>query len=309
MKPLARHLDNYLNLRRQLGYKLRGIDNLLRHFVRFAEQKRAPFITTKLAVTWATYPTHLPLKQKAHRLGVVRRFAQHLSALDPRTEIPAQRLLPYHCARRDPYRYRAGDILRLMQATREIDPNCHLKGASYATLIGLLAVTGMRVGEAVALDRQDVDLTRGVVTVRHAKGDKLRLVPLHRSSQQALRHYAALRDEAFPQPVGSGFFVSERGTRLCYSTVHQWFRKVVRQIGLLQAGDRHEPRLHDLRHHFAIETLVRWYRSKANVEAHLPELSTYLGHAHVRDTYWYLEAAPELLRLATQRCVRKEAKR
>jgi len=167
----------------------------------------------------------------------------------------------------------------------------------------------MRVGEAIGLDREDVDLTHGLVTIRHAKGDKPRLVPLHRTSQQALRHYAALRDEVFPQPFCSSFFISERGTRLPYCTAHRWFRIIARQVGLRQPGGQLGPRLHALRHHFAIQTMLRWYRSKTDVEAHLPELSTYLGHAQVRDTYWYLSSVPELLRLATRRCQRKEAGR
>ena len=237
---------------------------------------------------------------------MVRRFAEYLSTLDPRTEVPAQKLLPYQFRRREPHIYRKEDILRLIEATRHIDPANPIKGASYATLIGLLAVTGMRVGEAIGLDTDDVDLSRGVVTVRRAKGDKSRLVPLHPSSQEALRQYASLRDEVFPRPSGSNFFVSERGTRLRHCSVNRWFLLVASQLGLRKPGDRRGPRIHDLRHHFAIQTMLRWYRSKTDVEAHLPDLSTYLGHVHVRHTYWYLSAVPELLRLATQRCERKE---
>jgi integrase len=309
MNTLAVNLDNYLKLRRQLGFKLRVAGILLRNFVRFAEKQRTSFITTKLALRWATQPFDLQPVQKANRLGVVRRFAEYLSTLDPRTEVPAQKLLPYQFRRREPHIYRTEDILRLIEATRHIDPTNPIKGASYATLIGLLAVTGMRVGEAIGLDSDDVDLTRGVVTVRHAKGDKSRLIPLHPSSQEALRQYASLRDEVFPRPSGSNFFVSERGTRLRHCSVNRWFLLVASQLGLRKPGDRRGPRIHDLRHHFAIQTMLRWYRSKTDVEAHLPDLSTYLGHVHVRDTYWYLSAVPELLRLATQRCERKEAGR
>ncbi len=306
MKTLAVHLDNYLKLRRQLGFKLRVGGILLRNFVRFAEKQRTSFVTTKLALRWATQPVELQPVQKANRLGVVRRFAEYLSTLDPRTEVPAQKLLPYQFRRREPHIYRKEDILRLIEATRHIDPANPIKGASYATLIGLLAVTGMRVGEAIGLDTDDVDLSRGVVTVRRAKGDKSRLVPLHPSSQEALRQYASLRDEVFPRPSGSNFFVSERGTRLRHCSVNRWFLLVASQLGLRKPGDRRGPRIHDLRHHFAIQTMLRWYRSKTDVEAHLPDLSTYLGHVHVRHTYWYLLAVPELLRLATQRCERKE---
>ncbi len=306
MKTLAVHLDNYLKLRRQLGFKLRVGGILLRNFVRFAEKQRTSFVTTKLALRWATQPVELQPVQKANRLGVVRRFAEYLSTLDPRTEVPAQKLLPYQFRRREPHIYRKEDILRLIEATRHIDPANPIKGASYATLIGLLAVTGMRVGEAIGLDTDDVDLSRGVVTVRRAKGDKSRLVPLHPSSQEALRQYASLRDEVFPRPSGSNFFVSERGTRLRHCSVNRWFLLVASQLGLRKPGDRRGPRIHDLRHHFAIQTMLRWYRSKTDVEAHLSDLSTYLGHVHVRHTYWYLSAVPELLRLATQRCERKE---
>ncbi len=306
MKTLAVHLDNYLKLRRQLGFKLRVGGILLRNFVRFAEKQRTSFVTTKLALRWATQPVELQPVQKANRLGVVRRFAEYLSTLDPRTEVPAQKLLPYQFRRREPHIYRKEDILRLIEATRHIDPANPIKGASYATLIGLLAVTGMRVGEAIGLDTDDVDLSRGVVTVRRAKGDKSRLVPLHPSSQEALRQYASLRDEVFPRPSGSSFFVSERGTRLRHCSVNRWFLLVASQLRLRKPGDRRGPRIHDLRHHFAIQTMLRWYRSKTDVEAHLPDLSTYLGHVHVRHTYWYLSAVPELLRLATQRCERKE---
>ena len=306
MNPLTTHLDNYLRLRRQLGYKLHGIDLLLRHFVRFAQQKHAVFITTKLALKWAIKPPQITLGEKARRLGVVRRFAQYVSARDPRTEVPPLKLLPHRRRRPDPYLYRPEDICRLIEVARQIDPARPFKGATYAALTGLLAVTGMRVGEAITLDREDVDLTNGLLTVQKAKGGQARLVPLHDTSQQALRHYAALRDEAFPRLVCGSFFVSERGTRLHYCTVHKWFRLIAHQAGLRQSGDRLGPRLHALRHHFAIQSMLRWYRSKTDVEARMPELSTYLGHVQIRDTYWYLSAVPELLRLATRRYQQKE---
>ena len=205
-----------------------------------------------------------------------------------------------------PIFYQHGDILRLMDALRQIDHTNEFKGTSYATLFGLLAVTGMRLGEATGLDRQDVDLDRGLITVRRAKGNKSRLVPLHPSAQRALQKYADLRDKAFPEPFSPSFFVSERGTRLFGCSVNRWFLLVACQIGLRKPGGRRGPRVHDLRHHFAIQTLLRWYRTDADVEVHLPELSTYLGHVHVRDTYWYLSAVPELLQLATLRWQHRE---
>ena len=305
MNPLSTHLDKYLKLRRQLGYKLRVTGILLRNFVRFAEEEGASFITTKMALRWATQPNLKPV-QRGNRLGMVRRFAEYVSALDARTEVPAQKLLPCQFHRRPPYLYREEDVLQLIDAARHIDPTHELKGATHGTLFGLLAVTGVRVGEALALDREDVDLKRNLLTIRRGKGNKSRLVPLHFSTGQALQQYASLRDKIYPQPLSSSFFVSEKGTRLLHCTVHRWFLLVACQIGLRKPGDRRGPRLHDLRHYFAIRTLLNWYRSNADAEAHLPELATYLGHVHVSDSYWYLSATPELLKLATLRWQRNE---
>ena len=309
MNTLRSHLDNYLKLRRQLGFKLHVAGILLNGFVRFAERQRASVVTSKLALRWATQPRHIQQVQKANRLGVVRRFAIYLSAVDPRTEVPAKGLLPCQYRRQAPYLYRAVDVKRLIETTHQVCEKSPVKGATHATLIGLLAVTGMRVGEVIALERDDVDLNHGVITVRHAKGDRSRVVPLHSSTQKALQRYATLRDEVFPQPLCTSFFVSARGTQLVHGTVHRCFVSVASQIGLRKSADRLGPRLHDLRHYFCIQTMLRWYRSNTDVEAHLPELSTYLGHGHVQDTYWYLSAVPELLQLATRRCQDKEARR
>lgn len=309
MKALSVHLGDYLQLRRQLGFKLRVPGILLRNFVRFAKQERASFITTKLALRWATRPANLKPVQRANRLGMVRRFARYLSVVDPRTEVPDQKLLPYRSHRRAPHIYREEDVLRLMEAAWRIYPATELTGTTCATLFGLLAATGMRIGEALGLDRADVDLDCGLVTVRRAKGNKSRFVPLHASTQQALRRYAAMRDGVHARPASPSFFVSESGTRLIHGTVNRWFLLVASRVGLRKPGDRRGPRAHDLRHYFAIRTLLRWYRSNTDVEVHLPDLSTYLGHVNVRDTYWYLSAVPELLMLATLRWQRKEPRR
>lgn len=303
MSPLSLHLERYLKLRRQLGYKLRVTEVLLRNFVRFAEAEAALFITVKLALSWAAQPRLKPV-QRGNRLGMVRRFAEYVSVRDPRTEVPAQKLLPYHFRRRPPHLYSEQEVLQLIGAARRIAPGDKLKGATLGTLLGLLATTGMRVGEAMALDRDDVDLKRNVLIIRRAKGNKSRLVPVHSSTRQALEEYARLRDEQFPQPSCPGFFLWERGARLLHCTVHRWFLLVASQAGLRQPGDRCGPRIHDLRHYFAVRTLVNWYRTGTDVEAHLPELATYLGHVHVRDSYWYLSATPELLKLATLRLQR-----
>lgn len=306
MITLKLHLDNYTKLRRQLGFKLRMAEVLLGNFVRFADREKAKFITTKLALRWATRPANIKAVQRANRLGMLRRFAEHVSALDPRTEIPPQKLLPYQYRRQAPYCYRETEVVQLIDSARRIGAPDELKGATYATLFGLLAATGMRVGEAIALNREDIDIEEALITVHRAKGNKSRWVPLHPSVQQALKDYAGLRDRTLPNPPSSNLFVSETGTRLLHCTVNRWFLIVSRGLGFRGAKDRQGPRLHDLRHYFAIRTLLNWYRLDVDVEAQLPRLATYLGHVHVRDTYWYLSAVPELLQLATLRWQRTE---
>jgi integrase/recombinase XerD len=309
MITLTVHLENYLKLRRQLGFKLRVQGILLSNFVRFAEKRRISFISTKLALEWATRLPHIQPTQKAKRLAVVRRFASYLSAIEPRTEVPPKRLLGCQFRRRQPFLYRPEDIARLMEVAGQIHGDSPLKAATLATVIGLMAVTGMRVGEVIGLDRSDVDLSQGVITVRRAKGDRSRLLPLDASTQLALEQYATLRDQTFPRRECSSFFLSARGNRLVHGTVHRNFFSVARRAGLVKPGDRPRPRLHDLRHHFCIETMLRWYRTDENVDARLPELSTYLGHGHVEGTYWYLSAVPELLQLATRRWQSMEGRR
>jgi integrase/recombinase XerD len=309
MISLPLHLDNYLRLRRQLGFKLVSAGLLLRQFLDFAQQQQVPFITTKVALAWATQPRNLSLARRASRLGLVRRFAEYVSAFDPRTEVPPRKLLPFKSQRRSPHLYREPEVVRLIEATREIDSANEFKGASYATVFGLLAATGLRIGEALGLERKDVDLPQALLTIRRAKGNQSRWVPLHPSAQQALQRYVLMRDQAFPQPLTSRFFVSEKGTPMRQVTAHRWFVLVACCIGLRRPGQRRGPRLHDLRHWFAVRTLHHWYRSQTDVEAHLPELATYLGHAHVSGTYWYLSACPELLKLATLRCERAQRRR
>ena len=306
MKRLAFRLDEYLELRHKLGFRLRLAGGLLRRFVRFAQAKRASFITTKLAVQWATQPADCQPAQWANPLGMVRRFAQYVSGTDPRTEIPPQELLPHRYHRKPPYLYRNQEGCRLIQAARQIPSPKDLRALSHATLFGLLAVTGMRVGEAIGLDRNDVDRNQGLLTVRQAKFNKSRLVPVHFPTRKQLRAYARIRDRICPRPNTASFFISERGTRLTDCTVRRWFVIVSHRIGLRAPAGRHGPRIHDLRHRFAYRTILNWYRRDVDVEAQLPELTTYLGHGHVADTYWYISATPELLKLATQRLERRK---
>jgi integrase len=298
---LREALEEYLKVRRMFGFKLRIPGSLLRKFVTYAEREEASCITRELAVQWATQPKNCQPHQWANRLGMVRTFARYVSALDPRTEIPPEGLLPHRFHRKGPYLYTDEEIVRLIEAARQLPSPRGLRAFTYATLFGLLAVTGMRMSEPIALDREDVDLTRGILTVRRTKFGKSRIVPIHASTLEELRYYAELRDRLCPRAQTRSFFVSERGTRLTEWSVRWTFVHLSRQIGLRGPEASRGPRLHDLRHGFAIETLLRWYRAGVDVEQHLPELSTYLGHVHVHDTYWYISAVPELLQLATQR--------
>ena len=298
MSKLQAALDEYLAVHRALGVKLRLSGRLLQRFVDFAHSKGAAYITSELAMAWATQPAAAQPAQWANRLGMVRRFARYCSANDPRTNVPAPALLPHRYRRPEPYVYRDEEITRLLEAARRLPPADGLRPHTFVTLFGLYVVTGMRANEALRLDRDDVDLVNGVLTIRDTKFGKSRYVPLHPSTQRALQRYATRRDRCCPNPATPSFFVSERGTRLTEWCVRWTFVKLSREIGLRAPGDSRGPRLHDLRHRLAINTLLRWYRRGVDVGRHLPELSTYLGHAHITDTYWYLTATPQLLRYA-----------
>ena len=301
MSALRQALEDYLAGRRALGFELRSAGAALHKFVSFAEQEGAEVITTDLALRWAQLPADVQPCQWANRLGMVRRFAQYRHAADPRTEIPAQDLLPYQYRRRSPHIYSDEEIEQLLQGARKLSSKTGLRAATYATFLGLLAVTGMRMGEALSLDREDVDREQGVLTLRRTKFGKSRYVPLHPSTQQVLQDYEALRDRIHPKPKTSSFFLSEQGRRPSESSVRGTFLLLSRRIGLRGPNDKDGPRLHDLRHRFAVQTLLSWYRAGVDVERNLPKLATYLGHSHIHYTYWYLTAVPELLRWATFR--------
>ncbi len=301
MISLRRAVQQYLTMRRSLGFKLRDMGRNLRHFVSFMEQQGACLITTDLALRWAKQPQGVQPAQWAARLSFVRSFARYWSATDPRTEIPPLALLPHRYKRSTPYIYSNNEIQHLLKAARNLPPPTGLRPWTYHCLFGLMTVTGLRISEAIGLDRQDVDLEQGLLTVRLTKFSKSRLVPLHPSTVRRLKSYVRRRDDLYPQPPTSRFFLSNRGTPLTDWMARYTFVKLSRQIGLRKTSDRFGPRLHDLRHRFAVSTLLHWYRTGVDVEQRLPVLSTYLGHAHVTDTYWYLSAIPELLALTKDR--------
>ena len=301
MSSLRQSLEEYLAMRRAAGFALRLTATALNGFVAFAEQQGAELLTTQLALQWAQLPVAAQPAWRACRLDMVRLFATYLSAQEPRTEIPPAGLLPRGYRRRQPYLYSDGEVEGLLQAARGLPSPTGLRACTYATFLGLLAVTGMRMGEAVNLDQQDVDPQQGLLTLRHAKLDRERHVPIHPTTHKALLDYQSYRDRIYPRAKTPSFFLAEHGRRLKEETVRTTFGKLSRQIGLRDPGQSHGPRLQDLRHRFAVSTMINWYRAGVDVEAQLPKLSTYLGHVNVRSTYWYLTAVPELLQLAAER--------
>ena len=305
MTPLREALEAYLALRRGLGAELFRPGAHLHRFVDFLDREGAAVVTAELALRWATAPASATPATWAGRLAHVRRFAAWLSATDPRTEVPSRELLPDRYRRRPPHIYSDEEVERIVRAAARLASPLGLRARTYATLFGLLAATGLRLGEALALDRDDVDLRAGILAVRRAKFGKSRFVPVHDSTIKALRRYAQQRDRLLPRTASPAFLLSERGIRVTQCSARYNFAVVSRAVGLRprSRGHRHGrgPRLHDMRHRLAARTLVRWYREGRDVERELPKLSTYLGHVHVADTYWYIEAVPELLRLATER--------
>ena len=248
-------------------------------------------------------PSGAQPKQWAERLCKARRFAQYVSTIDPLTEIPPRKSIPYHKSRKLPHIYTDTEIQKIINAADQLPSRMGLKRKTYVTLFSLLAATGMRVGEAISLASKDVDFQEGVLTIRDTKFGKSRLVPLHISTTKALRNYAFYRDHVYKTSLAPNFFVSDHGKQLTGTSVRWNFAKCSCRVGLRKpaVNNGHGPRIHDLRHSFAVRTLINWYKEGVNVEQRLPTLTTYLGHARINFTYWYLTAVPELLKLAVER--------
>lgn len=299
MSDLRCALHDYLAIRRQLGFELKTAGRLLEDYVDFMARAGAPTITSELAVAWAKLPMDARPYRWRQRLGIVRGFARYVSTIDAQTEVPSADLLPARRPRVAPYLYSPAEIAALMHAARALGPR--LRGATFQTLIGLIASSGLRAGEALGLDRTDVDLNDGALHVRAAKRSKQREVPLHDSTTKALGEYSRLRDRYLPQPATPAFFVSISGARLANAAFNHTFATLIGQTGLEGRGERARPRPHDLRHTFAVRTLLEWYRAGVDVDAQLPLLSTFLGHVDPVSTYWYLQASPELLAVVCER--------
>jgi integrase len=284
-----------------LGFKLHAAGQRLQDFVSFMEARQAEFITTALALAWAQQPSSADPSWWAQRLGYVRGFGRYCSATDLRTEVPPTALLPFHGKRAKPYFYTDEDVGHLLQAALAQPSEYGLQGWAYYCLLGLIAVTGLRIGEALALTLDDVDLVEGLLTIRAAKFGKSRLVPLHTSTQGVLTEYMEQRQYFLAGHATNTLFVNSRGNHLDGGHVRRVFYRLSRQVGLRAQMASHGPRLHDFRHRFALLTLLQWYRDGQDVERRLPALSAYLGHVHPSDTYWYLSATAELLGSAKAR--------
>ncbi len=299
MNTLRESTHDYLAMRRSLGFKLHDAGVGLEEFIAFMEQRHASHITTSLALKWAQKPTLQPTEW-ARRLSFVRGFARYRSAIDPRTQVPPDGLLPYRPRRAQPYLYSSEEIRCLLQAALKLSSAVVLRPWTYYVLLGLLSVSGLRISEALNLTVADIDLNEGVLTIRGAKFGKSRLVPLHYSTQQVLADYLSRREQFLAGRSASYLFITGRGNRLDGGDVHRTFYALSRQIGLRGPTASHGPRLHDFRHRFAVEILLQWYRKGEDVERRLPLLSTYLGHVHPSDTYWYLSLCPELMGLTVK---------
>jgi integrase len=299
--PMARLVQDYLAYRRGLGFKLKGAGQVLLRFAEYADRNgHRGALTIELVLRWVRLPADASAVYLATRLQALRGFAKYRAIFDPDTEVPPSNLLVARYRRPTPYIYTEDEIAALMAAARQLPPQTSLRPHTYATLFGLLACTGLRVSEALNLIRSDVDWHQGLLTIRQTKFRKSRLVPLHPSATDMLKDYAQLRDRFHPAAATEAFFITFRGTPLQLPTVGGVFGHLRKQLDWsARAGRR--PRVHDLRHTFACRRLIRWYEEGADLEHAITSLSTYLGHAHVTHTYWYLTAVPDLLGLATTR--------
>ena len=299
MSALGEHVEAYLRARRALGVKLERHGRLLPELVDYLEAAGATTITRELAISWARLPARAHPRHWAARLSIARGFAAYLQTIDVATEVPPAGVFAVRYQRPTPYLWSPEDIRRLLAGASELRPA--LKAASYEALFGLLAVSGMRLGEAIALEPDDVDLEGGVVTIRArtAKLERARLVPLHPTTVQALERYANTRARLCPRPRSTTFFLSSIGTSLDRSAVAETLRTLTTTLGL--RTDTVHPTAHHLRHSFAVGTLIDWQRSGVAIDEQIAVLSTFLGHVSPAETYWYLTAAPELMATAAHR--------
>ncbi len=299
MTALTDHVAAYLAIRRALGYQLVSDERLLIQFAGYLDARGDTRLTVDAALAWATSPPAASPGLSARRLSTVRRFALYLAAFEPGTQIPPTGLLSGHTSRSVPYIFTLTEVRALMNAARQLP--APLLAASFATLIGLMAATGLRTGEALRLIDSDLDLQAGTLLVASSKFGKTRQVPLDATTVTALRRYTRRRDRLCPAPLSPNLLLSADGHRLGGDPVSETFRALLTEVGIVVPAGRRGPRLHDLRHTFAVTTLLDWHAAGVDVQRRLPVLSTYLGHLNPVNTYWYLEAVPELMAVVAER--------
>lgn len=304
MNTLRTLLEDYLAMHRALGFKLRTEGTGLKTFVSYLEAAGIDHITNEVALSWARLPESVQPVQLARRLGFVRGFARYCSAIDSRTQVPPPDLIPATRVRRPPHFFSDSDIEQLLHASLALPPVGGLRRWTFHCLFGLLSVSGLRIGEAIALTFEDVDLQEAILTIRSTKFGKSRLVPMHSSTVTVLAEYMRRRQALHPARPADHVFVNERGTPLSHDQSINTFQRLLEGIGVSPQRIGRRPHLHDLRHRFAMKTIMQWYRDGQDAERRLPVLSAYLGHTEPRDTYWYLSACPELMGLARERLER-----
>lgn len=300
MKSLTASLEDYLVIRRALGYELKETERLLIHFIHFLAEKNEKHITIALALEWAMQAKNVTRAYWSRRLSVVRLFAQYYQTEDQKTQIPPSHLLSQQPCRSHPYIYSDEQICQLLTACQSLSSH-GLRGHTYFTFFGLMAVTGCRISELLFLDQEDFNEVDGWITIRNSKFNKSRLLPLHPTTLIQLNKYIKIRDQVHPHPQTDAFFLSDQGTRITKWSVRYVFIQLSKQIGLRAISDSHGPRIHDIRHTFTVKSVLNWYRDDIDVNQKMPLLSTYLGHKKPSDTYWYLTGIPELLAQATSR--------
>lgn len=288
---------DYLQVRRALGHQLRGVEPLLNSFIDHLAAVHAEAITVEQALAFATAPRGLSARSRALRLSAIRCFTRWAATLDPTIEVPPARLLPARPTRAVPFIYSDEQIDALLASAAQLQPA--ILAASIHTLIALMSATGIRTGEALALDVTDLDVATETLTVTGKYG-KVRVLPLHPTVRDGLTHYLDERTRLLPAPTCPALLISATGKRLRATVVHPVFAALRQDVGLVPTDGR-PARLHDMRHSFAVATMLEAYRSGADPAVTLPILSTWLGHAQPGDTYWYLTATPELLAAAVDR--------
>lgn len=305
MSQLQNYLDEYLSVRQALGFKLRTYSPCLKDFVRFAESTNTTSITTALALSWAMKPATADPKWWAYRLRLIHHFARFVHGRDPTTQVPPVDLLPYCQRRKPPHIYSEDEMTWIIEAAQNLPSHNGLRGLTYSTLFTLLWVSGLRISEALALNKSDVDQVNNLLTIHNTKYDKSRLVPIHTSTTQALQRYGRRRDQVFTRPKVPAFFLTVFGTRPTVAVADITFKHLCCQVGIRSRSQKKGPRIHDIRHTFAVKTLIDLYRNNHDIDQGVHALAVYMGHVGPSSTFWYLSAAPELMRLVRERLERK----